>query len=369
MLLSAVCTLVLGGEAYAVGIGKSESGGYPAKPIRFIVPYVPGSPGHVSRRPVCGDGDNAARIAAGSGRFREYPTKPIRFIVPYTPGGNTDVLARMIALKLTEAWGQQVIIDNRPGAAGTLGVDMAAKAPPDGYTIVMASFGNILVGPALYKNLPYDPVKDLTPVILVAEPPGILVAHPSVPARSVKELIALAKARPGTLTYGSAGAGASNHLYGELFGAMAGVTLVHVPYKGSAPGVNDLLGGQINLMFAPFPPVTQHIKSGRLRALGVTSLARSPLLPEVPSIAESGIPGYEAVGWFAVLGPAGMPRAVVGALNREIARILALPEVRTNLAADGAEPAGGTPEQLAQSIKRNVAKWSQLVRQLNITSP
>jgi tripartite-type tricarboxylate transporter receptor subunit TctC len=297
---------------------------------------------------------------------QSYPTKPIRFVVPYAPGGNTDILSRLIGQKLTEAWGQQVIIDNRPGAGGTVGAEITAKAPPDGYTIVMGSFGNVIVANSLYKRLSYEPLKDLAPVVLVALPPGILVANPAVPAKNVKELIAYAKANPGKLNYGSPGTGAWNHLFVELLKKQAGIDVVHVPYKGIAPAVTDLLAGQVQLAMAAFPAAMPHVRSNRLRALAVTSAQRSGIAPDVPTIAESGVPGFDAAGWFAVLVPAATPKPVIAKLNAEVNRILALSEVKASLAADGAEPAGGTPEQAAQSARDGIRKWSELIRSLEL---
>ena len=295
-----------------------------------------------------------------------YPSKPIRFVVPYAPGGNTDILARLLGQKLSEAWGQQVIIDNRPGAAGTVGAELVARSPADGYTLIMGSFGNIIVANSLYKNLKYDPFKDFASIALVSLPPGILVENPAVPAQNVRELIAYAKSNPGRLNYGSPGSGAWNHLFFELFNASAGISIVHVPYKGIAPAVVDLLGGQVQLAISAFPTALPHIRSGKLRALAVTSAKRSGLMTDVPTVAESGLAGYEAAGWFGVLAPAGTPPAVVAKLNAEINRILELPEVKASLASDGAEPAGGTPVQMTESARAASAKWSKLIRELNL---
>ena len=307
-----------------------------------------------------------ALTLAESTAAQGYPVKPIRFVVPYVPGGNTDILSRLLGQKLNEAWRQQVIIDNRPGAAGTVGAELVARAPADGYTIIMGTFGNIIVANSLYKSLKYDPLKDFAPVALVSLPPGILVEHPAVPAQNVRELIAYAKLNPGRLNYGSPGTGAWNHLFFELFNASAGVAIVHVPYKGIAPAVIDLLGGQVQLAISAFPTALPHVNSGKLRALAVTSIKRSGLMAEVPTIAESGLPGYEAAGWFGVLAPAGTPPSVVTKLNTEINRILELPEVKASLASDGAEPAGGSPAQMADSARAASIKWGKIIRELNI---
>jgi tripartite-type tricarboxylate transporter receptor subunit TctC len=307
-----------------------------------------------------------ALAACAASASDAYPTKPIRFIIPFTPGGNTDVLGRLLGIKLTEAFGQQVVIDNRPGAGGTVGVDQAAKATPDGYTIVMGTFGSVLVANSLYKKLAYDPQRDLAPVVLVSTPPGLLVVHPSLPVKTVQDLIAYARANPGKLNYASSGAGTWNHLFGELFNATAKVKIVHVPYKGAVPAVTDVMGGQVQTMFAPFPPALPQLRSGKLHALAVSTAQRSGLLPDVPTVAESGLPGYAAEGWFAVLAPARTPAAIVKRLNGELNRALQLPDVKASLAADGAEPDGGTPEQLALSIREGSAKWSKLIRDLGI---
>lgn len=311
----------------------------------------------------------AAAIAAATilpASAQNFPSRPVRFIVPFAPGGNTDVQGRLIALKLTEKWNQQVVVDNRAGAGGTLGVEMLAKAPADGYTIALASFGNILVGPSLFPKLPYDPLKDLTPVVLVSQPPGLLVVNPGLPVKNVGELITYGKANPGKLNYGSAGNGTWNHLFAEHFKALAGIQMTHIPYKGANPAVTDVMGGQIQLAFAPFPSAVPQIKSGRLRVLGVTSAQRSPVLPEVPTVAESGLPGYSAASWFAVLGPAKIPQNVVTIINRDTNAVLAQPEVKAAFAADGTEPAGGTPEQLRESMRSGIAQWGKLVRDLGV---
>jgi tripartite-type tricarboxylate transporter receptor subunit TctC len=311
----------------------------------------------------------AAAVAfscVGPAAAQNYPTKPIRFIVPFAPGGNTDVQARLIGQKLTDAMGQQVIIDNRPGAGGTIGVDMAAKAAPDGYTLVLASFGNILVGPSLYKKLPYDPVKDLAPVILVSEPAGLIVVHPSVPVKSLRELIDYAKANPGKLNYASAGNGTWNHLFAEQLKSITGIQIAHVPYKGAGPAMTDVVGGHVQVMFAPFPSARTHLKSGRLRALAVTGTKRSLLFPQVPTVAQAGLPNYSAASWFGILTPAGTSRAIIARVNQEVNRAFAMPEIKAAYAAEGLEPSGGSPEDMAKSIRDGMAKWGRLVQQLGI---
>ncbi|MCE9639050.1 MAG: tripartite tricarboxylate transporter substrate binding protein [Betaproteobacteria bacterium] len=295
-----------------------------------------------------------------------YPDRPIRFIVPFPPGGNTDVLARILAKGLTEAWQQQVVIDNRPGAGGTIGVALTAKASPDGYTIVMGSFGSVLLAKSLYKNLPYDSMRDLDPVVLVTEPPGVMVCSPTFKARTPRELIELARTAPAQFNYASAGNGAWNHLFGELFKEQAKVKMAHVPYKGTVPALNDIMGGRVEWMFSPFPPAMPQIRGNRLRALGVTSLKRSDVLPEVPTISEAGLPGYEAESWFAVLAPRNSPRDAIKKMNQQLNRIMQSAEVQGLLAADGARAIGGTPEQLAASMKAGIQKWKKVVDALDL---
>lgn len=298
----------------------------------------------------------------------QFPVKPIRFVVPFPPGGTTDVLGRQIGIKLSETWGQQVIIDNRPGAGGTLGVELAARAPADGYTIAVGTFGSVLVANSLYPKLGYEPLRDLAPVVLLSKPPGLLVTNVNLPFKTVKELVAFGKANTGKLNYASSGSGTWNHLFGELFRRTAGVDMTHIPYKGGAPAVTDIMGGHVQLMFAPFPPALPQVKAGRLRALAVSSDVRSGLVPDLPTVAESGVPGYAAAGWFAVVAPAKTPDALLQKLNFEINRILQSPEVRANLAADGAEPAGGSPAELAASMREGVEKWGRIVKALGLTS-
>ncbi len=290
----------------------------------------------------------------------KYPNKPIQLIVPYTPGGNTDILGRLIAQKLGEAWGARVIVDNRPGAGGTIGVNMVAKAKPDGHTLALAAFGNIIVAKSLYKDLPYDPVNDLDPVILVATPPTILTATASLPANNVKELIAYGKANPGVLNYGSSGKGTSNHLFAELFSSMSGIDMTHVPYKGSGPAINDLVAGLTQLNFAPQPLVLSSIKTGALKALAVTGAERMQMLPDVPTVSESGLPGYQGIGWFGVVAPKGTPPDIIKKLNAEINRILESHDVRKRLTEEGASPVGGSPEDAKRSISEEIEKWKDL---------
>jgi tripartite-type tricarboxylate transporter receptor subunit TctC len=297
----------------------------------------------------------------------DYPTRAGRLIVPYTPGGNTDLLGRVIAQGLQSASGHAMVVENRAGAAGTIGTDLVAKSKPDGYTLLLASFGNILTAGSLYRSLAYDPVNDLMPVGLVATPQTVIVAHPQLPFTDVKGLITYANANPGKLNYGSSGNGSSNHLFGALFASMAGVEMTHVPYKGSGPAINDVLAGQIQLSFAPFPLVLEHIKAGKLKAIAVTGSSRHPLLPATPTVAEAGVAGYEALGWFALMAPANTPKPVVDKLNRELNRIIQQPEVKATLAKEGAEPVGGTPEAASRSMVEETKKWSALVKKLNLS--
>ncbi len=306
-------------------------------------------------------GASLALVAAWASA-QTYPVKPIRIVVPFPPGGATDILARDVAQKLTEAWGQQVIVDNRPGAGGNIGSELVAHSAPDGYTLEMGTVGTHAINASLYAKMPYDHVKDFAPVILVAGVPNVLVVNTAVPANSVAELIAYAKANPGKLNFASSGNGTSIHLSGELFKVMAGVQMTHIPYKGSAPAMQDLLGGQVQLMFDNLPPSLPQIKAGKVRALAVTSLTRAPALPDVPTVAESGLPGFEASSWFGILAPAGTPPAIVAKLNAEIAKWLATPEAKEKLAKQGANAAGGTPEDFAKHIAAETAKWAKVVK-------
>ncbi len=292
-----------------------------------------------------------------------YPTKPIRIVVPFPAGGTTDILARAVAQKLTETNGQPVVVDNRPGAGGNIGAELVAKSPPDGYTLLMGTVGTHAINPSLYAKMPYDHQKDFAPVILVAGVPNVLVINPAVPANSVQDLIAYGKANPGKLNFASSGSGTSIHLAGELFKTMSGVQMTHVPYKGSAPALTDLMGGQVQIMFDNLPSALPQIKGGKLKALAVTSAQRASALPDVPTIAEAGLPGFEATSWFGLLAPAGTPKDVITKLNAEVAKWLATPEAREKLASQGAIAAGKTPEDFAQHIVAETAKWQKVVKE------
>ena len=303
-------------------------------------------------------------IAANvGGQTPDYPTKPIRLVVPFPPGGATDLIARAVAQKLGETWGQSVVVDNRPGAGGNIGTELVARSAPDGYTLEMGTVGTHAINASLYSKMPYDHVRDFVPVILVAGVPNVLEVNPALPVNSVQELIAYAKANPGKLNFASSGSGTSIHLSGELFKVMAGVQMTHVPYKGSAPALQDLIGGQVQLMFDNLPPSLPQIKAGKLRALAVTSAGRAPALPDTPTVAEAGLPGFEASSWFGVLAPAGTPPEIVNKLNAEIAKWLASPGAKEKLANVGANIAGGTPEDFARHIQAETAKWAKVVKE------
>jgi tripartite-type tricarboxylate transporter receptor subunit TctC len=290
-----------------------------------------------------------------------YPAKPIRFLVGFPPGGTSDILARAIGQKLSEAVGQQVVIENRPGAAGNIGAEAAAKSAPDGYTIFMSTTSQA-ISASLYSKLNYDLVRDFAPVIQAVNYTNLLVVHPSLPVKSVKELIALAKAKPGQLNYGTAGNGTPPHMTGEMFKTYTGVNIQHVPYKGGAPAIADLLGGQITIMFDNVPPLLPHVQAGKMRPLAVTSLKRISVLRDVPTLDESGLKGFDSVAWNGVLAPAGTPKEIIARLNAEILRILSLPDVREHLSSQGADPVGGTPEQFAALIRGEIRKWAKVVK-------
>ena len=290
-----------------------------------------------------------------------YPSRSIRIVVAFTAGGTTDIIARLVGKKMTEAWGQPVVIDNRPGAGGNLGSALVAKAPPDGYTLLIGSVGPLAINATLYPNMPYDHLKDFAPICLVAEVPNMLVVHPTVPVHSVQDLVDLARARPGTLNYGSTGNGTTGHLSGELLNEQAKIDLVHVPYRG-ATAVTDLLGGQIQLMFATIPSVIQHVRAGSLRAIAVTSGRRSPALPDIPTVAEAGYPGFEASSWFGFVAPTGTPGPIIRKLHALIADIVRMPDINEQLSSQGADPVGSTPEEFGQYMQRETEKWAKVVK-------
>ena len=304
--------------------------------------------------------------AAGGALAQAWPSKSIRFVIPYPPGGASDVTARTLGIKLSEALGQPVVIENRPGANGIIALENVAKSPPDGYTLLMANLGPNAINAVIYSKLPYDSIKDFTPIMLTTLVPQILVVNPALPVASVKELIALAKAQPGKLNFASAGNGASNHLSGELFKSMAAIELTHVPYKGDTPAMTDVIAGQVAIMFPTAIAATPHVKGGRLRALAVTSRKRVGSLPDLPTMEEAGVPGFEAVSWGGVMGPGGMPRDIVVKLHAELARILKMPDVSEKLSGLGAEIVASTPEEFAAYLKAEIAKWGKVARDANV---
>lgn len=294
-----------------------------------------------------------------------YPERPIRVIVPVAPGGGNDIVARMLGQKLTEAWGQQVVVDNRPGAATAIGAEITAKSNPDGYTLMFFSV-SFAINASVNPKLPFDSITDFAPITLVARVPQILLVHPAVPTRSVAEFVALAKAKPGQINYASAGTGSSTHLAMELFTDMTGISLTHVPYKGTSPGMTDLLAGHVQAMWDAIPPSLPHIKSGRVRALAVVNSRRFPSLPDVPTMAEAGLPNYTFASWFGMVAPARTPSAIIDKLNREIVRIVQLPDFRERLIGLGVESAGTTSQEFGQHLKKEIAQWSAVVRKLKL---
>jgi tripartite-type tricarboxylate transporter receptor subunit TctC len=295
-----------------------------------------------------------------------YPSKSIRLVVPFPPAGATDILSRDLMQRVSVRLGQQVVVDNRPGAGGTIGSDLVAKSAPDGYTLLMATTSTHSIGPTLTPKLPYDPVKDFAPVSLIALSTNLLVVPSSLPVNSVKELVALAKAKPGQLNFGSSGTGTIVHLSGEMFRFRTGTDIVHVPYKGTQLVIPDLISGQISMLFDNIVSAQANLKTGRLKAIGISSLKRSPLMPEVPTIAESGYPGFEASTWFGVYAPAGTPKDIVVRLNREIVAALQSPEMKDRLAILGAEPVGSTPEEMAHTVASDTAKWAKVIKDANV---
>jgi tripartite-type tricarboxylate transporter receptor subunit TctC len=301
-----------------------------------------------------------------TGMAQTYPAKPIRIVVPFPAGGIADLFARLIGQKFNEAWGQPAVVENRPGAGGNIGAEHVAKAPPDGYTLVMGSIGTHSVNVSLFSKLGYEPLRDFVPVALVMEAEGLLVLHPSVPVRSVRELIALAKTRPGQLSYASAGNGTAGHLSGELFKSMAKVDMVHVPYKGNVPAIVDLIAGQTSLLFATMPTVLPQVQAGRLKALAVTGSSRSPAAPELPTIAEAALPGYSVTNWIGLFAPAGTPRDIVSKLNAEAIRIMQAPDIQKRLVNEGAKFTPLSPDDFGAFVKSEITKWAAVVRAAGI---
>jgi tripartite-type tricarboxylate transporter receptor subunit TctC len=298
----------------------------------------------------------AKRKAAG-----DYPSKPVRLIVPFPPGGGSDTVAHLLSTRLFERWGQSVVVDNRGGAGGSIGTDLAARSAPDGYTLAMATASTLSINPVLNK-VPFDPIRDFAPIVHTSTIPVVLVAHPSVPVKTAKELIALAKTQPGKLNYGSSGDGTITHLAGELFKTIAGVDIVHVPFRGGGPARNATLGGHVQLNFANLLSASPFVNSGRLRALGVSTRKRTSSMPDVPTLAEAGVAGYEVLQWNGVIAPRATPKAVIAALNRDINEIVSRPDVQKAIVSSGSEPEGGTPEEFAAFIKSDIAKWTKVIR-------
>jgi tripartite-type tricarboxylate transporter receptor subunit TctC len=359
---------------------------YPTKPVRFIVPFARGRCTGSRRGGSRWGGDGAqppgwshrvlkwlaismmvpASLTATAPFAQTYPTKPVRFIVPFAPGGGTDIIARIVALKLNEALGQPVVVDNRGGAGSTLGTDLAAKAPADGYTMLLGNI-SLAFNASLYKHLPYNTLKDLAPVTLVAVQPNIMVVNPAVPAKSLKEFIDLARAQPGRLTYASAGTGSGTHLAAELLRLNLKIDLIHVPYKGTGPALTDLIGGQVNMMLSTFASALPHVRSGRLRALGVTSAKRSPAAPDIPTLIEAGVPDYDYSTWYGLLVPAATPRVVIDKLNQATRKTLASEDTKQKFDAQGVEPLGDTPAEFSAYLRSETEKWGKVVRAANIS--
>lgn len=295
-----------------------------------------------------------------------YPARSIRLVIPFAPGGTNDIVGRVIAQKLGEVLGQQVIPDNRGGAGGAIGMEVAAKAPPDGYTIVIGHIGTLAVNPTLYSKLPYDPIKDFDPVTLVSKLPNLMAINPTVPARTVAQFVELAKAHPGKLSYGSGGTGGAGHLATEYFKLLTQTNMVHVPYRGTGLAVVDVVSGQLDMVMAGVPAIVPHTRTGKLRALGVSGPARLAILPEIPTISESGAPGYEATQWYGILLPAGAPKAVITTLHNGLGKALASPAVKERFAADGAEPFMTTPDELTAFMKREIARWAPVIKKAGL---
>jgi tripartite-type tricarboxylate transporter receptor subunit TctC len=305
-------------------------------------------------------------VASAQTPAAAFPAKIVRLVVPFAPGGSTDIIARLIGQKLTEAWGQTVIVENRPGGGGNVGVDYVAKSAPDGYTLIFGHVGTFGFGPSLYSKLPYDAVKDFAPIILFAAVPNMLVVHPSLPARSVKELVSLARAQPGQLNYASSGNGSASHLAVEYFKLLTKTDIVAIPYRGTGPMLVDLMAGQTLLTITGVPPLAPHVQSGRLRPIAVGSTKRLAMFPKLPTIAESGYPDYEVTTWYGPLAPARTPRETILRMNADLMKTLQRPEVRERLATEGAEPLGSTPEQFGAYIQKEIARWSRVIRDAGV---
>ena len=307
----------------------------------------------------------ALTLAAGAAAAQTYPTKAVRLVVPFLAGGSTDIVGRTVAQKLSEMWGQQAFVDNRPGGGTTIGTEMVAKAAPDGYTLLVTP-APFTINPSLLTKLPYDALTDFTPITLINTTPLVMVVNPGVPAKNVKELIALAKAKPGKLNFGSSGTGGSNHLAGELFDAMAGVKMVHIPYKGNAGALTDIVGGHLDVVYNGITSAVALIRGNKLRALAVTSLQRSAALPDVPTLDESGLKGFEAVAWNGLTAPAKTPREIIMKINADVIKIVNSPELKERLKADGSDPVGNSPEQYAAFLRNEIAKWAKVIKFVNV---
>lgn len=309
----------------------------------------------------------AALGASGARAQSKFPSKPVRIIVPFAPGGSTDILARSIGQALTQAWHEQVIVENKPGAGGTIGAGAAARAEPDGYTVLMGHIGTLAVAPSLYSKLSYDPVKDFEPIALVSTVPNVLVVHPDLPVHNVKELIALAKSKPGDLTYSSGGPGSAANLAMEYFKLLSGTDIRHIPYKGTHPALIDLIAGQVSMTMTGLPPLLPHIRAGKLRALGVASKTRLSQVPEVPTIAESGVPGFEATQWYGLVAPAHTPQAIVEQIAAEVKRALASPDLHKRLVAEGAQPSNLVLAEFGAFIRSEIERWRKVIQEAHIT--
>jgi tripartite-type tricarboxylate transporter receptor subunit TctC len=305
-------------------------------------------------------------FATGATAFaQDYPTRPIRYIVGQAPGGSSDTLARMLTQRVGDGLGQQLVVDNRPGATGIIGAEVVAKANPDGYTLLQAATSHA-TNPAMLTKLPYDSVRNFTPISLLSQQPNIWIVHPSVPVKNIKELIAYVRSKPGQLNFGSSGTGGSQHLAGELLKGMTGIDMTHIPYKGSPPALIDLLAGRVPIMSSTMPPVLPHIRTGKVRALAVTSAKRSPALPDLPTVAESGVPGYEAIAWQGLLGPGGMPKPIVARINAEFVKVLKQPDVMAKLNEQGYETVASPPEWFAAYIRSEIVKWTKVIKAAGI---